>query len=103
MSTIVSIVIKMDDDLVEFTVLAKPGSRRKEIRLEENGVLVVAVKEPAERQKANKAIIKFLAKELGIKQSQITIIKGHTSRMKRLRINGITEEKFLELINEIKR
>jgi len=38
--------------------------------------------------KANEALIKWLAKELGIAQRDITLAHGQTSRRKQLRIDG---------------
>ena len=44
--------------------------------------LSVRVTQPAEGGKANGALIKMLAKELGVAQKSLTIIKGETSRFK---------------------
>jgi uncharacterized protein (TIGR00251 family) len=38
--------------------------------------------------KANEALIKWLAKELGIAQRVITLVRGQTSRRKQLRIDS---------------
>ncbi|HAJ76530.1 MAG TPA: YggU family protein [Gammaproteobacteria bacterium] len=37
--------------------------------------------------KANKQLIRFLSKQFQVKQSAITIVSGHTSRLKRLCID----------------
>lgn len=36
--------------------------------------------------KANKHLVKYLSKQFKVKQSAITIVSGHSSRQKRLRI-----------------
>ena len=43
---------------------------------------------------ANKALLKFLARQLGVKSSDIEILAGHSSRTKRIRVSGITTEKI---------
>jgi uncharacterized protein YggU (UPF0235/DUF167 family) len=40
--------------------------------------------------KANETLIEFLAETLGLPQRQITLLAGHTSRQKRLSLQGIT-------------
>jgi uncharacterized protein (TIGR00251 family) len=38
--------------------------------------------------KANEALVKWLAKELGIAQRDVTLVRGKTSRRKQLRIDS---------------
>jgi len=38
--------------------------------------------------KANEALVKWLAKELGIAQRDVTLVRGQTSRRKQLRIDS---------------
>jgi len=38
--------------------------------------------------KANEALVKWLAKELGVPQRHITLVRGQTSRRKQLRIDS---------------
>ena len=49
----------------------------------------VAVRERAVENKANEALIEFLAKETGLPQKNITITHGQTSRQKTVEITGI--------------
>jgi uncharacterized protein (TIGR00251 family) len=46
------------------------------------------------RGAANKALIKFLGHQLGVKSYDIEILAGHSSRTKRIRVSGITAEKI---------
>lgn len=52
-------------------------------------ILKCSVTAIPENGKANAALIKMLAKECKIPKSAITLISGDTSRMKRLRVEGI--------------
>jgi len=54
--------------------------------LSADGVLHVWVTAPAVDGAANKALIKYLATILSIPPSQISLVSGETSRMKRVRI-----------------
>ncbi|MFQ5753654.1 MAG: DUF167 domain-containing protein [bacterium] len=58
----------------------------------------VAVTVAPEKGKANKAVIKIFAKWLGVKNSDIQIISGETSRDKELFIRNITEDDLHRLV-----
>ena len=53
-----------------------------------NGALKIRLSAPPVDGKANKQLIKFLAKEFQVKQSAITIVQGETSRLKKLCIKN---------------
>ena len=61
------------------TVLVKPGQREE--RVEEIGEdhLLVYVKAPASKGKANKAVIKLLKQHFG---GQVFLVSGHTNNRK---------------------
>jgi uncharacterized protein (TIGR00251 family) len=80
-------------DAVETVIRVKvlPRSSRFEIVGRENGVYRVKITDPPVEGKANKALVDFLAQELGIAKSHIEITAGKTSRMKRVRVSGMSE------------
>ena len=53
--------------------------------------LVVAVQAPAVDGKANTAILKELAKALGLRSRDFTILSGEISRDKRIQVTGDSE------------
>ena len=57
----------------------KPNSKKTEILRKENNEIVLAVKSPAENNKANLEIIKFFSRKL---KTKIMIAKGLKSRNK---------------------
>jgi hypothetical protein len=71
-------------------VRAHPGARRNEIRGEQNGMLKVSVTPPAEKGKANQALIALLSKGLSVRKSQIELISGATSSQKRFLVREVT-------------
>lgn len=75
-------------------VRARAGARRNEIRRDKDGVLRVSVTQAPEKGKANKAIIALLAKELGLRRSQIELVAGETSPQKRFLVHGLTAEEL---------
>jgi uncharacterized protein (TIGR00251 family) len=58
---------------------------------EHDGALRVSVSAPADKGRANAAIIKALAKAFGLRASQIELVRGAASRRKVFAIEGQTE------------
>jgi uncharacterized protein YggU (UPF0235/DUF167 family) len=63
------------------TLRVTPKAARNRIVAEE-GVLRVYVTTVPEDGKANAAVLKLLAKALGVPKSRLTLLRGHTSRDK---------------------
>ena len=72
-------------------------SAKKDL-IETTDEIVAYTREPAEGNRANIAIVKLLSKGLGIPRSNISIIRGSTSRVKEIGISGITPDQ-LERLN----
>ena len=51
-------------------------------------ILKVKVAAPPEDGKANKEVLKLLAKELGVPKSALVILRGETSRHKLIELKG---------------
>jgi uncharacterized protein (TIGR00251 family) len=58
---------------------------------EGRALLKVRVSSPPVDGEANAALIKLIAKTLGLPRSAVTIDSGDTARVKRLRIEGVDE------------
>jgi hypothetical protein len=82
------------DDGVLLNVKAQPGARRRGITGIHGGALKVAVTEPPEKGKANRAIVDVLCEALGLRAAQIEIRSGETSKQKRLIVRGITSDEL---------
>lgn len=91
---------------VSLAVRAQPGAKKNRITGVHDSALKVAVTSPPEDGKANEAIVKFLAKALGCKTNQITMLQGKTDRRKVLEFQGMNpadlEAKIADLLAEIK-
>jgi uncharacterized protein (TIGR00251 family) len=81
-------------------VRARPGSRRNELRGEQDGALKVCVTQSPEKGKANKAVIELMAKSLKLRKSQIELLTGETSHQKRFLIRDITPQELAQKLAE---
>ena len=72
---------------IDIKVVAKA---KKNTVKEENGILKVTVMAPAVDGKANKAVLKLLAKYYDVSPGRKEITKGLKSRNKTISIGGIT-------------
>lgn len=81
-------------------VKVTPNASKNEIVGSEEDLLRIRIKGVPEKGRVNEELIAFLAKKLKIAKSQITILGGHTSRLKRLKIEGISQESLLGLVSD---
>jgi uncharacterized protein (TIGR00251 family) len=88
---------EVDGGLV-VSVKVQPNSSKDRVVGEYADKIKIAVTVAPEKGKANKAVIKLFAKWLGIKNSDIQVISGETSRDKELFIRNITEEDLNKLV-----
>lgn len=86
-------------DGVLLNVHAQPAARRSGLVGEHDGALRIAVTAPPDKGKANVAILDVLAKALGLKPSQLSLISGETARRKRILLAGLSPEEAGRLIS----
>jgi len=71
-------------------VRVHPNATTNEVVGFTGGVLQVKISAPPVKGRANKELIAFLSKILGVGKSQVYIIKGHTARNKVIAIDGLS-------------
>jgi len=83
---------------VTFRVRVQPGAAKNEIMGVQEDVLKVRISAPPVKGKANRALVDFLAEKLGVKKSEVEIISGHTSKIKKIKVvgEGVKIEKNLQ-------
>lgn len=86
------------DGALHFRVRVQPRANRNEIAGEVDGALKVRLLAPALEDRANEALIEFLAELLKTPKAAVRILSGHRSRNKRVEIRGVTEQQVLGLI-----
>jgi len=91
-------LIKIEDTGggAEFEVKVVPGSSRTGIAGEYDGRLRVNIAAPPEKGKANKMLIGFLADTLALRGNDITIVRGKTAPVKRIRVRGVAAKSLAE-------
>jgi uncharacterized protein len=80
------------DEKLTLVVRVTPNSSANHISLESDGKLAVKLTSPPVEGKANKDLVKLIAKKLGIPQSDVSIKRGEHSRDKVLVIRGVSAE-----------
>jgi uncharacterized protein YggU (UPF0235/DUF167 family) len=74
--------------MVQYVIRVKPGSRKGPlVETADSGDLTVYVRERAIDGAANEGVIKVLANHFGLAPSKIQVVRGHTSRIKRVEVN----------------
>lgn len=84
--------IEQSGGRIVFSVKVVPGSSRTCVSGLLDGMLKVKLAAPAEKGKANKALIELLSDTFGIKKNDVKIISGETNPVKRILISGLSAE-----------
>jgi uncharacterized protein (TIGR00251 family) len=90
--------IQEREGAVTFLVKVQPRASKDEIAGEMGGALKVRVCAPAVEDRANEALIEFLAQLLKTPRSAVRILSGDRSRTKRVEIRGVTSQQILALL-----
>ena len=86
------------DGAVTLTVRVQPRASREEIAGELEGALKVRLQAPPVEDKANEALVVFLAGVLRIPKSAVRILGGGRSRTKRVELRGVTAKQVEALL-----
>ncbi len=96
----VNLKITKTEDGVVFTIKVVPGSSKTAVAGVLGDMLKIKVAAPPEKGKANKCLVEFLAKQLGVKKNQISIIAGQMNPVKTVQVAGISIEELLEKLTK---
>lgn len=85
---------------MRLAIKVKPGSKVDQLFYDAAGTLTAKIKAPAQDGKANTYLVAFLARQLGIPQSNVTLVAGFTNPNKRLDIDVAPDvfERFIQQI-----
>jgi uncharacterized protein (TIGR00251 family) len=78
------------DGAVRFEVHAKPRAKKSKVIGERGDAVEVALAAPPVDGAANEELVRFMAKVLAIRQRDIELVRGETSREKLLSVSGLT-------------
>jgi hypothetical protein len=90
--------IQEREDTVIFPVRVQPRASKNEVAGEMAGAIKVRLQAPAVEDRANEALIEFLAQLLKTPKSAVRILSGDRSRTKRIEIRGVTGQQVRALL-----
>ena len=83
---------------VSFPVRVQPRASRDEIVGALDGALKIRLSAPAVENRANEALVEFLADVLKRPKSAVRILSGEHGRNKRVEIFGVTRQQIVDLL-----
>lgn len=92
---------KQKDNGIVLNVKVLPNSSKNEICGMFENALKIKIKAPAVENKANVELIKFLAKEIGVAKTSMSVISGQTSKIKNIYIADLSVEKIESFYDKI--
>jgi uncharacterized protein len=87
------------DGCVVFQIRVQPRSSRDEVAGVIEGALKLRIHAPAIENRANEAVIEYLAALLKTSKSAVRILGGERSRVKRVEIRGVQPRDVLALLS----
>ncbi|NIN65085.1 MAG: YggU family protein [Anaerolineae bacterium] len=89
-----------EEDAAVFTVRVVPRASSNVIVGMDGEMLKVKVTASPKKGEANHALVKLLAKVLGVRKNQVEILSGHTARRKVVRVEGLRKSAVLQRIHD---
>ena len=80
------------DGTLVLRLRVQPGARRDAVVGRHGDALKVAVAAPADRGRANEAVLDLVAGVLGVGRPAVELVAGASSRTKRVAVRGLTAE-----------
>ena len=100
--TLTELLNAMSNIRTTLTIQVHPNAKRNEVLGFEDGILRLKIAAPPIEGKANKELVSFLGKTLGIRKSGVTIDRGQTSKVKIVTIEGLDRNQIYEMIEASK-
>jgi len=86
------------NERIVFSVRVIPRSSKSEIGGEYEGALKIKPTSPPVDGAANDELIRFFSRTFSVSRSDVEIVSGHTARLKRVSVSGITREQVLAIL-----
>ena len=80
--------------MARLTVHVTPGAREEQIAGWHGGSLRVKVQARPEKGRANQAVLRLLARRLGVAPADLSIVRGAASRDKLVEVEGVSKEEL---------
>ena len=92
---------RIDGNSVSFWIQVKPRSSREGLEFGSSGELCLRVHAAPTEGQANQACIQFLARHLRLPQGSVSILAGHKSRRKLIRVTGRSPDETVERLQAL--
>jgi hypothetical protein len=70
-------------------IRVQPRSPNDSVAGERQGAILIRLKAPPVDGEANGALLRFVARRLGVRQRDVTLVRGQTSRSKWIQVDGM--------------
>ena len=70
-------------------IRVQPRASRDRVLGERDGAIAIALKAPPVDGEANAALLTFVARRLALAQRRVELVRGHSSRQKWIRVDGL--------------
>lgn len=90
-----------EEDSCLLSLKVTPGAKRNFVGGFHDGALKISVTQSAEKGRANKEVLKLLAQAIGVKKSQLQLISGETSRLKKVLCQHVTKKELIQKLNQL--
>ncbi len=88
---------------IRFSAIIQPKASQNAIAGFHDDSLKIRLTSPPVDGAANRACVKYLAKQLCLSPSSISIVNGLTSRKKTIQVDNVTEDAFLKTLQKIQK
>ena len=91
--------IKLTKKGLEIRVRVSPNSSQESVCFDKDQGLIVKLKSPPVEGRANRELIRIVAKKLGVAPSRITVCKGLISRNKVVLVQEFSDADAISMLN----
>lgn len=92
--------VREKENGVVLEVRVQPRASRDEIAGELGGAMKIRLQAPAVENRANEALVDYLARLLKTPKSAVRILGGERNRTKRVEIRGVTKQQIFGLLRQ---
>ncbi len=79
-------------------IRVQPRSSSDEVTGERQGAILIRLKAPPVDGEANAALLKFIARRLGVRQRDVTLVRGQSSRCKWIQVTGMAAQQVRQAL-----
>ncbi len=89
--------------MLEVVLSVRPASSRQDIKILKDGTVKAFLKSVPEKGKANRELIKFVARILDIRRCCVKIKSGRKSQKKKLCIENVSAGEFMRAVEKFQK